>query len=322
MKKVLVTGNAGLIGRALTKALLKRAYIVIGVDWHKCDEDFKPTKHYLCDINDHDKFNSILSTEDPDYIIHLAARIDLNGKSVDEYQTNTTAVKNLVEQTSTLPNLNRIIYTSSMLVCKAGYVPKYDTDYFATTPYGESKVITEKHVRNYEHTTDWVLVRPTTVWGPYINEHYLSFLRLLKKRLYFHSSSKPLYKSYSFVENIAFQYIKIMEAESSQVHKKTFYLADYTPLSLREYTTKLALSVGGKKPITLPLWLASILAKLGDLTKVLGLPSPFNSFRLNNILTEYQFNTDELQKITGPLPVDFMEGINKTAKWFSQEKQN
>jgi hypothetical protein len=61
-----------------------------------------------------------------------------------------------------------------------------------------------------------------------------------------------------------------------------------------------------------------LLARTGDFIKLLGVPFPFNSFRLKNILTEYQFDLSELELLTGTLPVDFELGVTKTAEWFKK----
>jgi hypothetical protein len=79
-----------------------------------------------------------------------------------------------------------------------------------------------------------------------MNEHYSRFLKMLKKGYYFHTGTEKLYKSYSFVENIAFQYLQLLIADEKNAHGKTFYLADYKPLSLRDYTTALSIQIRGK----------------------------------------------------------------------------
>jgi hypothetical protein len=43
---------------------------------------------------------------------------------------------------------------------------------------------------------------------------------------------------------------------------------------------------------------------------------PFNSFRLNNILTEYVFDLASTEAACGPLPYTQDDGIKATARWF------
>ena len=63
------------------------------------------------------------------------------------FDANTNGVQNLLETTPSLPNLQRILFTSSLLVCRNGYVPMSDLEYCPPNLYGESKVIGEKMVR-------------------------------------------------------------------------------------------------------------------------------------------------------------------------------
>ena len=50
-----------------------------------------------------------------------------------------------------------------MLVCKAGHIPKSDTDYSPNTLYGESKMKGEMLVRSSNLKCDWAIIRPTSM---------------------------------------------------------------------------------------------------------------------------------------------------------------
>ena len=146
--------------------------------------------------------------------------------------------------------------------------------------------------------------------------HYQRFFRMIKKGLYFHVGHKPLYKSYGYVGNVAHQYLKLLEAPIDRIHRQTFYLADYQPLSLREWANSLQREMGAKPIKTCPVTMAKIAAKAGDLVNICGFKSvPFNSFRLKNVLTEYQFDLSKTQKVCGPLPFDMEEGVKETVRW-------
>ena len=103
-----------------------------------------------------------------------------------------------------------------------------DTDYTADTLYGQSKVRTEQIVRSADGGgREWCLARPTTVWGPGMSAHYQRFLRMIERGYYFHVGHGPLWKSYSYIDNIAFQYWRLLAAPADQIQRRTFYLADY-----------------------------------------------------------------------------------------------
>ena len=166
--------------------------------------------------------------------VHLAARIDLDEKTnLAGYAANIEGVQNLVAAVRLTPSIKRAIWTSSQLVCRVGYVPRDDTDYTADTLYGQSKIRTEQIVRESDGAgREWCLVRPTTVWGPGMSAHYQRFLRMIQRGYYFHVGNSPLWKSYSYIENIAFQYVRLLEAPAELIQRKTFYLADYEPIDL------------------------------------------------------------------------------------------
>lgn len=320
--KILVTGGSGLIGRWLLFLLEENGYETVNLDLRGPDFLVSRCKHVSADICDAQAVGAIFQREQPDFVIHLAARTDLDGTSVDDYRSNTEGARTIRNAVRETPGIQRVIYTSSQLVCKVGYVPTGDADYCPSNYYGESKVLTEKIVREENGTVEWCLVRPTTVWGPYMSEHYKSFLRNLKRGTFFHFSKRPLYKSYSYAGNIAFQYLKLLTASKALVHQKTFYLADYEPLSLRMYVDLLAQHLHAPPVRRMPYPVAKALALCGDFAESIGINKvPFTSFRLNNILTEYQFDLSPTKAVCGRLPYTFEEGVKATADWFLRESR-
>ena len=274
------------------------------------------------DILDGPGLASVFQEYQPQAAIHLAARTDLDEKrDISGYTVNTTGVENLVAAIAATPSMERCIFTSTQLVCRIGYIPKDDEDYQPGTLYGQSKVLGEQAVRRTDGGgVEWCIVRPTTVWGPGMNPHYQRFFRLITKGLYFHVRRRPLYKSYGYVGNVAHQYLKLLEAPAQKLHRKTFYLADYQPLSLRDWADALQREMGARTIRTIPGPLAGFAARTGDIINALGMRSfPFNSFRLNNILTEYELDLSETEELCGPLPFDVEQGIKETVAWLRAE---
>jgi hypothetical protein len=59
------------------------------------------------------------------------------------------------------------------------------------------------------------------------------------------------------------------------------------------------------------------MAVLGDLLARAGFQRfPYTSFRVKNILNEYVYKLGETQRVCGPLPVNFREGVIQTVKWY------
>ena len=117
----------------------------------------------------------------------MAARTDLDGSSIDDYSANTDGCRAVIEAAARHPQIQRVIFASSMLVCALGYSPKHDSDYCPTTRYGESKVLGERYVR--EMAADhfpWTIVRPTSLWGPWFSVPYKKFFDAVARRMYLH----------------------------------------------------------------------------------------------------------------------------------------
>lgn len=311
--KILVTGSSGFIGQALVGRLQAEGCEVAGLDRAP-----GATTNYVCDILDAPRLNDVVSGFSPDALVHLAARVDLDEKAnLASYAANIEGVQNLIAALRLTRSIKRAIWTSSQLVCRVGYIPANDTDYTADTLYGRSKVRTEQIVREEDGAErEWCLARPTTVWGPGMSAHYQRFLRMIERGYYFHVGNSPLWKSYSYVENIAFQYWRLLTVPASLIHRKTLYLADYEPIDLLAWSDAFQRAFRSRPIPHIPLSVAHLLAYCGDAVNAIGLRNfPFNSFRLNNVLTQYQFDLAPTEAVCGPLPYGMEQGVTETVAW-------
>jgi nucleoside-diphosphate-sugar epimerase len=319
MTRVLVTGAAGFIGHHVVARLRAAGYQVAGLD--RCTAPpGQDGKYYQCDLLDAVELSRALADAAPDAVLHLAARTGLDGAGVPDYAANVEGVANLVESIRGAGTVRRAVCTSTQLVCRIGYQPASDTDYQPSTPYGASKVRTEQIWRAADGAgTTWSLVRPTTIWGPRMNPHYLRFFRMIREGRYVHVSGGPHLKSYGYVGNTVFQYQRLLEAPADRVHRRTFYAADYEPLNLEAWAERFRGELGAPPIRTIPRMVAATGGRVGDVLVRLGWRTfPFTTFRLTNVVTSYLVDLAATREVCGELPFSQDDGVAATVAWLRE----
>ena len=158
--KILITGASGFIGTNLLEDMLSKGYEVCNIDFNTPKIPERNSVWKNVDITDYKSFEKAVLDFAPDYLVHLAARTDLDGKTLEDYSANVVGVENLMAIIHKLPNLKKAIITSSKFVTRNGYKIKNQHDYCPHTKYGESKVETEIRVWANEPQCDWCIIRP------------------------------------------------------------------------------------------------------------------------------------------------------------------
>lgn len=315
---LLVTGTAGFIGRHLARHLVGAGYRVHGLDKAATGWQHPQYTEHTLDILERDALIATVQRIAPAAVLHLAARTDLDEtRDIAGYAANTDGVSNLLAAITATPSVVRTVCTSSQLVCRMGYTPTHDEDYQATTVYGQSKVETEQRWRRADGAgREWCLVRPTTIWGPGMNPHYLTFFAMVRDGRYFHISGGPTPKTYGYVTNTVGQYQRLLEAPARQVHRRTFYLADTPQVSLEQWANAFQQALGAPHIRTMPRALARALARTGDAIAALGVGRfPFTSFRLNNVVTPSVAALGPTNDVCGVPPVGLTAAVATTTAW-------
>jgi nucleoside-diphosphate-sugar epimerase len=321
--KVLVTGGSGFIGTNMVAILIENGFEVVNYDIKKPKLNSHLKFWVEVDICNKSQFSTSIQKDNPNYIIHLAARTDLNEKTnLEGYKANIEGVRVIMDAASNLISLKRIVIASSMLVCKLGYTPLGFDDYAPNSLYGESKVLTEKITKEY--SLDWVIVRPTSIWGPWFAEPYKNFFDLVVKGLYFNIPAKySSTKTYGYVENSCRQIFELLISEDISVKNNYFYIGDIEPINITNWSLRIRKLNNQTNLLTLPKWVLLFLAKVGDFLQLkFGWNKfPINSFRYNNmtndnIIKDLQ-RTIEVTQIGSSSNLDSQ--ILKTLNWLKTQ---
>nr|WP_321356175.1 NAD(P)-dependent oxidoreductase [uncultured Draconibacterium sp.] len=318
MKKILITGGSGFIGTNLIESLIDNTEnSILNIDNETPKIQERNNIWQNVDIRDLEALSNSIEVFKPELVIHLAARTDLDGKTLKDYDANTKGVSNLLAVLKETPSVKRVVFASSMYVCEPGYSPKSFDDYAPHTVYGESKVLTEKIIKEEnpsEYT--WSIIRPTSIWGPWFGEPYANFFNIVRSGKYFHMGERACSKTYGYIDNALYQIMSIVEAEQEKVNKKIFYLGDYTPYPISEWADEIAKEIGIKIP-RIPFFLFRFAGWGGDILKTVGIKFPMTSFRLKNMTTDNIHDLFPIQEIAPNLPISRIVGVKKTMKWIN-----
>lgn len=317
---VVVTGGSGFVGTNIVSFFTKMGWDVINFD---IAEPRNP-KHYQywekVDLLDRKNLIEKTTKIGPSIFLHFGARTDLGEKhNLYGYAQNIEGVCNVVDAIRCTPSIERVVFASSQLVCELGYIPRSEFDYCPNTLYGTSKVLFERIIRSSgDMNSVWTIVRPTSLWGPWFGDPYKEMFQLIEKNRYFHVRSENTVKQWGYIGNNIYQLAKLICAPERDVHKKTFYLADYSPIKLPDFANKIQKKFGAKPIREIPAKLLKQIGRIGDIVQKVGwIHPPLNSFRYQNIVTPEIQDLSDLFDITGPLPYSVDEGIDITINWLS-----
>ena len=324
MKKIIVTGGSGFIGTNLIQFFEKLNFEIYNYDIRPPQNKNHLKYWEKIDIMDFNNLSSNIYLVKPNYVFHLAARTDLNGSNLNEYEINTQGISNLISVLNNCNSLEFVVFVSSMLVCKPGYIPKSEIDYNPNTLYGESKMLGEKIVRGSKLNFSWVIVRPTSIWGPWFGEPYFNFFKLITKNHFLNTNSRKIKKkTFGYVWNFIL-FLNHITINKNIYREKTLYFGDFD-ISMADFAKKImSNSLVNLKNHNIPFVFYKIASLIGDALKLFNFNFPLTSFRLRNLTSEniIQINREYIIPLYNEF-VSFDDGITATIKWMNDiEDQN
>ena len=265
--RVLVTGGSGFIGTNMMQHWNDKGVEAINFDIRPPQVEAHQSQWQQVDLLDREALVTAAQSVRPDCIIHLAARADLDGATLDDYRVNTDGIENLIVAAKA-SGAARVLFASSQLVCTPGYQPKNELDYCPPNPYGESKMRGEQIVRaQAKDEFVWTLLRPTSIWGPWFEQPYRAFFLTVKRGRYVQARGVRVRKSFGFVGNTVRQMERLSVCPAEKIHQRALYVADYEPVIVSEWARQVQQEWGAPPIKEVPLGFLKICAKLGDLLK-------------------------------------------------------
>lgn len=317
-RRVVVTGGSGFVGTNLVTHFAGQGWDVQNFDIVAPRNREHLNLWRQLDILDRERLIAATTAFRPSAFLHFAARTDLEeGTNLGGYAANVEGVCNVIEAVRATPSLQRVVFASSQLVCRLGYVPKDEYDFRPSTVYGQSKALAERIIRAADDIgAVWTIVRPTSLWGPWFDVPYRDLFVAIARGLYVHVGKTNTLKQWGFVGNSVYQIHRLIQAPADLVSRRTVYLADYEPVELWRFADTVQAALGARPIRTVPVGVVRIAARIGDLAETLGWNNPpLTNSRYENMVTPEVQDLGPLESIVGPLPFTVEQGIDITARW-------
>lgn len=272
---VLVTGSTGFFGKIIVQVIDDKLYTL-----NRNQGDFK------CDL-------SVFSIEfnvDFDLVIHNAGKAHSLPKTEEEklsfFKVNVLGTKNLLKGLE-IRRPKYFVFISSVAVYgkESGFNITENDKLNAIDPYGISKIQAEKIVLDWCQKNNVVctILRLPLLVGKNPPGNLRAMIKAIQKRYYFNVGGGKAKKSMVLAEDIA-RFITVIAPIGG-----IYNLTDGVHPTLKELSTVLA----KKKLLNLPLHLAKIFAKIGDL---LGDVSPLNSKKLKKLTFDLTFDDSKARE--------------------------
>lgn len=150
MKKILITGSAGMIGSYVVKDLLNKGYSIVGVDRRESDYKHENYKQVVLDLSDKKALNLLFEKEKVDRCIHLAALAHFAGENDLSFErfkfVNVTCAENVFGACAGYGIPVLFISTVDAIGMVKGLITP-DTELNPISNYGKSKAMAEGRLK-------------------------------------------------------------------------------------------------------------------------------------------------------------------------------
>jgi len=261
MKKVLISGIGGFIGQNLAYAL-RGQYEIHGVTITGGKLDF--VTYHDADITDFEKIFEVVKEVQPDFVIHLAARTEVEESFYDPSSfsmVNYVGTVNLIESVRLVEELSNdwklelFIFSSTMETY--GYQEKRDwyafdefTEQNPNAPYAVAKVGCEYYLRYAQRAYDlpYTILRQTNTYGRDDNDFFVveQFItQMLNNPDEVNFGNREPYRNFLYIDDLIELY-KIILKNVDLAKNEVFCTGPDNVLRIEELAKMIAEIVGWK----------------------------------------------------------------------------
>lgn len=290
----IITGGSGFIGSHLIENLIESKIFnkIIILDIYQLVIVNEKLSFFSCNIMEVIK----IPLEDKyDYtIFHLAALCKEPGYSWEEYfETNYFGTKNVCE--FALRNkIKNIIFTSTMMVYKAGEKRNNEEDLTAPeTAYGISKLLAEEVLLSWKNSNPnhrLRIVRSGVVFGKGENGNFTKLHNALKKNLFVYVGRKDTIKGSIYVKDVV-NFINFILTDTNERIIYNFVFPG--PDTIEEICMTMCSVMGWKRFIPIiPFRVLLLLSFIFEFLNQIGIKNPIHHRRIEKLYYSTHLSSD------------------------------
>lgn len=314
--KVLVTGGAGFIGSHLVDRLLAGGHdvVVLDVAAPPAELGWTAVTTIRGDVRDREAVRRAMAGVE--LVFHLAARTDLAGAALADYDVNLAGTENVAAE-ARAAGVRRLVFFSSMLAVglTGRRDPLDETSTLAPqSRYGESKLHGEATVRGCG--VPFTIVRPTLVYGPRERATMHAFMSAVYRHRFLLIGPDVL-QAFVYVGNL------VAAAHDAAFHPGaeggTYFVSDASPYTLAEFAGAAAAALRVRlPPFRLPLPIARAAGALFDVgARIAGRELILSSRRVGTMTTHYVYSIERARRDFGYAPPFGLDAaVAASARWY------
>jgi nucleoside-diphosphate-sugar epimerase len=319
MRRILLTGCSGYIGRTIAPHLKQRGLSVFGFDrkpypYANLDDFIQG------DLKEDGSLRRI--AKDIDTVCHLAAAKDDWGLSDDEYFTdNVTATLNLLKHTRDRAIKNWVFFSSVAVMGSSISSLDESAPIAPMSAYGKSKAEAEglfREFANTEPSAKILIIRPSVVFGPGNppNTNVYRLIESIHNNRFVMVGKGDAIKTTSYIENLTAATLFLTDRMTEGV--QTFIYVDEPKLSTANMVHQICGFLQKKPPKwSVPLGIAAPLAHLADIAAtVTRRDLPITAARIKKFCRSTNFDATALRNLGFEQPVSIEEALQRTVHWY------
>lgn len=322
MKKILVSGATGFIGKRLVKDLYSKYDLILIVrDKNKIPKDIK-AEVIIGDIRDKELVSE--AVKKANIVIHLACCYESTAKDKKEmFNVNFESTQHLILE-SCKHNIEHFIYVSTFVVF--GKITTHVNENSKCNPrkydlYAQTKFMVEEMIKEIaqKEKLPFTILRPSTVYGPE-DLRLLKLFQMIKKGNFFFVGKGNNNICLLYIDDLIEVFNLILEKEMSK--NQIFIIASAKPIKLYDFVNYVAEYLGVKKPnLHLPVWPLWLLAILCErMGQILKISPPLYRARIDFFLNQQLFDLSKAYNLLDFKPkVSLEEGVKRTIEWYVEK---